>query len=51
MAALFMRRETSVRHGRLYLASERVFDLMQCGYRRSLDVAMRHSLITLVVFM
>jgi hydrophobe/amphiphile efflux-1 (HAE1) family protein len=50
MAALFMRRETSVRHGRLYLASERVFDLMQTGYRRSLDVAMRHSLITLVVF-
>jgi multidrug efflux pump subunit AcrB len=50
MAALFMRRETSVRHGRLYLASERVFDLMQAGYRRSLDVAMRHSLITLVVF-
>jgi len=51
MAALFMRRETSVRHGRLYLASERVFDLMQAGYRRSLDVAMRHSLVTLVVFM
>src|SRR5258707_1218314 len=51
MAALFMRRETSVRHGRLYLASERVFDLMQAGYRRSLDVAMRHSLITLVIFM
>ncbi|SIO40459.1 hydrophobic/amphiphilic exporter-1, HAE1 family [Bradyrhizobium erythrophlei] len=50
MAALFMRRETSVRHGRLYLASERVFDLIQAGYRRSLDMAMRHSLITLVVF-
>ena len=40
-----------MRHGRLYLASERVFDLMQAGYRRSLDVAMRHSLVTLVVFM
>src|SRR5258708_10435457 len=50
MAGLFMRRETLVRHGRLYLASERVFDLMQAGYRRSLDAAMRHSLITLVVF-
>jgi multidrug efflux pump subunit AcrB len=50
MAALFMRRETSVHHGRLYLASERVFDLVQAGYRRSLDLAMRHSLITLVVF-
>src|SRR6202790_319868 len=50
MAALFMRRETSAHHGRLYLASEHVFDLMQAGYRRSLDLAMRHSLITLVVF-
>ncbi len=51
MAARFMRRESGVRHGRLYLASERVFDLMLAGYRRSLDLALRHSLVTLVIFL
>ena len=50
MAARFLRHEKEVRHGRLYVASERLFDLMLAGYRRSLDVALRHHLITLGVF-
>ncbi len=50
MAARFLRPKAEVRHGRLYLASERAFDLMLIGYRRSLDVALRHRAITLAVF-
>jgi hydrophobe/amphiphile efflux-1 (HAE1) family protein len=50
MGARFLRAKTTVRHGRLYQASERVFDILLAGYRRSLDVALRHRLITLLVF-
>jgi hydrophobe/amphiphile efflux-1 (HAE1) family protein len=50
MAARFLRHDAELRHGRLYMASERVFDLMLAGYRRSLDLALRHRLTTLVVF-
>ncbi len=51
MAARFLREKREVHHGRIYMASERVFDLMLAGYRRSLDVALRHRMITLVVFL
>ena len=51
MAARFLRPESEVHHGRLFMASERMFDLMLAGYRRSLDVALRHRLVTLVVFL
>jgi multidrug efflux pump subunit AcrB len=50
MGARFLRPKTSVRHGRLYLLSERAFDVMLAGYRRSLDVALRHRFVTLLVF-
>ena len=50
MGARFLRPKTSVRHGRLYLLSERAFDVILAGYRRSLDVALRHRFITLLVF-
>ena len=40
MAARFLKDKKDVHHGRLYMASERVFDLMLAGYRRSLDVAL-----------
>jgi hydrophobe/amphiphile efflux-1 (HAE1) family protein len=50
MAARFLRSEKSVRHGRLYMISERMFGLMLAGYRRSLDVALHHHRITLAVF-
>ncbi len=51
MAARFLRSETDVRHGRLYMASERVFDLLLAGYERTLDLALRHSLATLGIFL
>jgi hydrophobe/amphiphile efflux-1 (HAE1) family protein len=50
MAARFLRPESEVRHGRLFMLSERMFELMLAGYRRSLDAALRHRRITLAVF-
>ena len=50
MGARFLRPKTTVRHGRLYVLSERAFDVMLAGYRRSLDLALRHRFITLLVF-
>jgi hydrophobe/amphiphile efflux-1 (HAE1) family protein len=50
MAALFLKGKQETRHGRLFLASERVFDLMLDGYRRSLNVALRHHRVTLGIF-
>ena len=37
-------------HGRLYRASERVFDAMLSGYRRTLQLVLRHPQMTFVVF-
>ncbi len=42
MCALILPREREVRHGRLYRASERVFDAMLAFYRSTLRVALRH---------
>jgi hydrophobe/amphiphile efflux-1 (HAE1) family protein len=50
MSSRFMRSEHDVRHGRLYIFSERVFDGMLAAYRASLDVALRHHRITFAVF-
>jgi hydrophobe/amphiphile efflux-1 (HAE1) family protein len=51
MAARFLREKRQTRHGKLYMVSERAFDLMLAGYRRTLDVALRHHRITLAVFL
>jgi hydrophobe/amphiphile efflux-1 (HAE1) family protein len=51
MAARFLREKRETHHGKFYMASEHMFDLMLAGYRRSLDVALRHRRITLVVFL
>src|SRR5882757_5807891 len=50
MCARFLRSEHGAQRGHLFMASERVFEHLLAGYRASLDLAMRHSLITLVVF-
>ncbi len=50
MCSRFMRSERQVRHGRLYRLSERGFDALLAGYRRSLDVALRHHRTTFAVF-
>ncbi len=50
MCSRFLRSERHIRHGRLYMLSEGVFDLLLAGYRSSLDVALRHRRTTLAVF-
>jgi HAE1 family hydrophobic/amphiphilic exporter-1 len=37
-------------HGRLYRASERVFEAMLAGYRRTLEVVLRHPQVTVAIF-
>jgi hydrophobic/amphiphilic exporter-1 (mainly G- bacteria), HAE1 family len=50
MCALFLRNERHARHGRLYEASERVFQRALRLYERGLDFVLRHQTETLVVF-
>ena len=51
MCALFLRDEKHARHGRLYLAIERVFDQMLALYTRGLDFVLHHQRATLSVFL
>ena len=48
MCSLFWHHET--KHGAIYRAVERGFDAVLGFYRRTLDVALRHHFITLMVF-
>ena len=50
MASRFLRRPADVQHGRLYRLSERAFTAVERGYERSLDVALAHRFMTLLVF-
>ena len=50
MCALILPRETSIRHGVMYRASELMFDAMLSAYRSSLLVALRHKWIVTMVF-
>ena len=51
MCSLILPREREIRHGRLYRASERVFDAMLAFYRSTLRVALRHpGLVALSLF-
>jgi hydrophobe/amphiphile efflux-1 (HAE1) family protein len=51
MAARFLQEKKQVHHGRLYMATEHMFDLMLDAYRRTLDIALRYRRITLGVFL
>ena len=50
MCAVLLRSESGVRHGRLYQVSERFFDAMLSGYRRSLNVAFQNPLAIMSIF-
>jgi HAE1 family hydrophobic/amphiphilic exporter-1 len=50
MASRFLKPHDEERHGKLYKLSERGFEAMANGYRRGLDLALRHSFITLMIF-
>jgi hydrophobe/amphiphile efflux-1 (HAE1) family protein len=49
LAARFLGRQSD-HHGRLYRAIEHAFDALIGGYRRMLDVVLRHQLLTLLAF-
>ncbi|MEI9987127.1 MAG: efflux RND transporter permease subunit [Aliidongia sp.] len=51
MCALFLRDEKHVKHGRMYLFIEGIFDWMVGRYARGLDFVLAHQRITLVVFL
>ncbi|GGI24434.1 efflux RND transporter permease subunit [Bradyrhizobium guangdongense] len=50
MASRFLRSDHEVRHGRFYQWSERLFERLLGDYERGLDLALRHSLVTLFIF-
>jgi HAE1 family hydrophobic/amphiphilic exporter-1 len=50
MASRFLRAHGETKHGRFYQWSERAFEKMLHAYERGLDLALRHSLITLGIF-
>ncbi|WP_409191742.1 multidrug efflux RND transporter permease subunit [Bradyrhizobium sp. RDM4] len=50
MASRFLRASHEARHGRFYQWSERMFERLLGAYGRGLDVALRHSFVTLCIF-
>jgi multidrug efflux pump len=51
MCARFLKNEHSIKHGRLYLISERAFDSLLSGYRTTLDIALHHHRVTFGIFL
>ncbi len=51
MASRFLKPHGTVKHGRLYLLSERGFAALATGYERALDVVLRHRFLTMMVFL
>jgi multidrug efflux pump len=49
MCAFLLRNEREAKHGRFYNATERFFDWVLSGYRRSLTWVLRHTALTLGV--
>ena len=50
MCSLFLRDEKHVKHGRLYLFVEMLFDKLLSGYEHGLDWVLRHQRFTLLIF-
>ncbi len=51
LCSRFLRNQHDKKHGRMYQLFERGFDAMLGGYRRGLDVVLKHSFATLCVFL
>jgi multidrug efflux pump len=51
MCAYLLKNEREVKHGRLYLASERAFENILSGYRRSLNWVLGHPLLMIVALL
>ncbi|OWY30544.1 efflux RND transporter permease subunit [Herbaspirillum robiniae] len=50
LCSRFLKNEHGNQHGKLYQLFERGFDAMLAGYKRGLDVVMKHQFITLMTF-
>ncbi len=50
MASRFLRSDHEARRGRFYQWSERMFERLLGAYERGLDLALRHSFVTLLIF-
>ncbi|KAF1043386.1 MAG: Multidrug resistance protein MdtB [Herbaspirillum frisingense] len=50
LCSRFLKNEHGHRHGKLYQLFERGFDAMLAGYKRGMDVVMKHQFITLLTF-
>jgi len=50
MCSRFLRPENG-KHGRIYRAAEQAFEMLQEGYRATLDIALRHHRLTFAVFL
>jgi multidrug efflux pump len=48
MCAVLLRGHRGETHGRIYRASERIFELMLSGYRWTLGIALRHPLLVML---
>src|SRR3954467_1989637 len=48
-ARLLRHREAEPKHGRLYQATERAFNSLQSGYERTLDWALGHGLVMMLI--
>jgi HAE1 family hydrophobic/amphiphilic exporter-1 len=51
LCSRFLSNEHAKQHGRLYRLFEHGFDLLQSGYKRGLDVVLKHEFATLCVFL
>jgi HAE1 family hydrophobic/amphiphilic exporter-1 len=51
LCSRFLKPAHGEEHGRLFQLSERGFDAMLSGYRRGLDLVLRHQFLTLCVFL
>ena len=51
LCSRFLQNEHARSHGRIHQFFERGFDVMRDGYKRGLDVVLRHQFVTLCVFL
>jgi len=51
LCSRYLKHNHSNRHGRLYNLFERGFDAMLAGYKRGLELVLRHQFVTLLVFL
>lgn len=51
MAARFLKPESEAKHGAIFITFERLFEGLQSGYERTLDIAIRFHAVTFSIFL